>query len=166
MRHELQDAGCNPTPELEAGEDGAGGKLGLILVLQGRSGGRLLAVDGPQLGEHEGVEQRAHVQHRRLAAHAEARRGKACEMSVDITRIHSLFILPDLGLFWEADEDDDEMIRDVGAGIERDGHAGGGALVQGAVCQGSQKEPGQLTDVGHTLDELLGPAETRQRCTQ
>lgn len=68
MGHELQDAGCYPTPELQASEDGAGGKLGLVLVLQGRSGGRLLAVDGPQLGEHEGVEQRAHVQHRRLGA--------------------------------------------------------------------------------------------------
>lgn len=68
--HELQDARCHPTPELQTGEDGAGGELRLVLVLQGRGGGRLLAVDGPQLGEHEAVEQRAHVQHRRLGADA------------------------------------------------------------------------------------------------
>lgn len=66
MGHELQDAGCNPTPELQAREDGAGGKLCLVLVLQGWSSGGLLAVDGPQLGEHESMEQGAHVQHRRL----------------------------------------------------------------------------------------------------
>ncbi len=66
MGHELQDAGCNPTPELQASEDGAGGKLCLVLVQQRGSSGCLLAVDGPQLGKHEGVEQRAHVQHRRL----------------------------------------------------------------------------------------------------
>lgn len=71
MRHELQDAGRDPTPELQAGEDGAGGELCLVLVEQGRSGGRLLAVDGPQLREHEGVEQRAHVQHRRLETKTE-----------------------------------------------------------------------------------------------
>ena len=50
------------------------------------------------------------------------------------------------------------MICNVGASIQRDGHAGGGALVQGAVCQGAQKQPGQLTDVGHTLNEFFGPA--------
>lgn len=64
--HELEDAGSNPTPELQARKDGAGWELGLVLVLERRRGGRLLAVDGPQLGEHESVEQGAHVQHRRL----------------------------------------------------------------------------------------------------
>lgn len=66
MGHELQDAGCNPTPELQPGEDGTGGKLRLILVDQRRRGSCLLTVDGPQLGKHEGVEQRTHVQHRSL----------------------------------------------------------------------------------------------------
>lgn len=70
--------------------------------------------------------------------------------------------LPDLGLFWEADEDDNKMICDVGASIQRDGHAGGGALVQGAVCQGAQKKPGQLSDVGHALDEFFRPAKKIQ----
>lgn len=77
MSHKLQDAGCNPTPELEAREDGAGRKLCLVLVLQGGSGGCLLAVDGPQLGEHEGVEQGAHVQHRRLRIRTETKTDKA-----------------------------------------------------------------------------------------
>jgi len=40
----------------------------VVLVLQGRRGRCLLTVDGPQLGEHEGVEEGAHVQHRRLDA--------------------------------------------------------------------------------------------------
>lgn len=52
------------------------------------------------------------------------------------------------------------MIGDVGAGVQRDGHAGGGALVQGAVGQRAQEEPGQLTDVGDALDELLRSAGT------
>lgn len=64
--HELQDAGRDPAPELQAGEDGAGRELVLVLIQQGGRGRRLLAVDGPELGEHEGVEERAHVQHRRL----------------------------------------------------------------------------------------------------
>lgn len=66
MVHELQDTGCNPTPELQTSEDGTGGKLCLVLVQQGWSSSCLLAIDGPQLGEHEGMEQGAHVQHRRL----------------------------------------------------------------------------------------------------
>lgn len=53
------------------------------------------------------------------------------------------------------------MICDVGAGVQRDGHTGGGALVQGTVCEGAQKEPGQLTNVGHTLDEFFWPAEKK-----
>lgn len=61
--HELQDAGCDAAPELQAGQDGVGGGLCLILVLQGRSGRGLLTVNGPQLGKHEGMEQGAHVQH-------------------------------------------------------------------------------------------------------
>lgn len=73
MGHELQDAGRDPTPELQTREDGAGGELRLVLVERGRSGRRLLAVDGPQLREHEGVEQRAHVQHRRLETEIEKR---------------------------------------------------------------------------------------------
>lgn len=85
MGHELQDARCNPTPELQAGEDGTGGKLRLVLVHQGRSSGRLLAVDGPQLGEHEGVEQRAHVQHRRLGTEIETKTEKASEVVIDQT---------------------------------------------------------------------------------
>lgn len=71
MGHELQDAGRDPTPELQTREDGTGGELCLVLVERGRSGSRLLAVDGPQLCEHEGVEQRAHVQHRRLETEIE-----------------------------------------------------------------------------------------------
>lgn len=51
------------------------------------------------------------------------------------------------------------MICNVGAGVERNGHAGGGALVQGAVCQGAQEKPGQLTNMGHALDEFFRPAE-------
>ena len=66
MGHELQNAGCNSTPELQASEDGTGGKLGLVLVERGWSSSCLLAIDGPELGKHEGVEQRAHVQHRCL----------------------------------------------------------------------------------------------------
>lgn len=64
--HELQDAGRDTAPELQAGEDGTGGEFRLVLVLQGRGCCRLLTVDGPQLGEHKGMEQGAHVQHRRL----------------------------------------------------------------------------------------------------
>lgn len=81
--HELQDAGCNPTPELQASEDGAGGKLCLVLVQQGRSSGCLLAVDGPQLGKHEGVEQRAHVQHRRLGTEIKTKTEKVSEVVID-----------------------------------------------------------------------------------
>lgn len=66
MSHELQDARCDPAPEFQAREDGARRKLRLVLVLQGRRRSCLLTVDGPQLSEHESVEQRAHVQHRRL----------------------------------------------------------------------------------------------------
>lgn len=54
------------------------------------------------------------------------------------------------------------MICDMGAGVQRDRHTGGGALVQGTVCQGAQKKPGQLTDVGNALDEFLWPAEKKQ----
>ncbi len=61
MGHELEDAGSDAAPELQAREDGARGEL--VLVLIGGDGRGLLAVDGPQLSEHEGVEQRAHVQH-------------------------------------------------------------------------------------------------------
>ena len=54
------------------------------------------------------------------------------------------------------------MVRDVRARVQRDGHAGGGALEQGAVRERAQQQPGELPDVGHTLDELLGPGhETR-----
>jgi len=53
--HELEDAGSDAAPELQAREDGARGEL--VLVLIGGDGRGLLAVDGPQLGEHEGVEQ-------------------------------------------------------------------------------------------------------------
>lgn len=70
--------------------------------------------------------------------------------------------LPDLGLFWEANKDDNQVVRNVGTSIEGDGHAGRGALMQGTVSQRPQKKPGQLTDVGHTLDELLWPAERTQ----
>jgi len=49
------------------------------------------------------------------------------------------------------------VVCDVRAGVQRDGHAGGGALVQGTVGEGAQQQPGQLADVGHALDELLGP---------
>lgn len=77
MGHELQDAGCNSTPELQASEDGAGGKLGLVLVERGWSSSCLLAIDGPQLGKHEGVEQRAHVQHRCLGTEIKAETEKA-----------------------------------------------------------------------------------------
>lgn len=69
---------------------------------------------------------------------------------------------PDLWLLREADQDDDQMVGDVGAGVQRDGHAGGGALVQGAVGQRPQQQPGQLTDVGHALNEFLWP-ESRKR---
>lgn len=51
------------------------------------------------------------------------------------------------------------MICNVGAGVQRDGHAGGGSLVQGTVCQGAQEQPGQLTDVRHALDKLFWPAK-------
>lgn len=74
MGHELQDAGCNPTPELQPSEDGTGGELGLILVEQRWRGSCLLTVDGPQLGEHEGMEQGAHVQHRGLGDRDKNRR--------------------------------------------------------------------------------------------
>lgn len=63
MGHELQDAGCDAAPELQARQYGIGRELCLVLVLQGRGGRRLLTVDGPQLGKHEGMEQGAHVQH-------------------------------------------------------------------------------------------------------
>lgn len=51
----------------------------------------------------------------------------------------------------------------MGAGVQGDGHAGGGALVQGAVGQGAQKQPGQLPDVGHALDEFFGSEEKEER---
>lgn len=51
------------------------------------------------------------------------------------------------------------MVCNVGASVERDGHAGGGALVQGTVRQGAQKKPGQLTNVGHALNEFFWPRE-------
>lgn len=63
MGHELEDAGSHTAPELQTGQDGDRAELVLVLVLIGRDGRGLLAVDGPQLGEHEGVEQRTHVQH-------------------------------------------------------------------------------------------------------
>lgn len=66
--HELQDAGRDAAPELHASEDGAGRELVLVLVLQGGRGCRLLAIDGPKLGEHEGVEEGAHVENRGLEA--------------------------------------------------------------------------------------------------
>lgn len=47
----------------------------------------------------------------------------------------------------------------MGAGVQRDGHAGGGALVQGTVCQRPQQQPGQLTDVGHALNEFFWPKQ-------
>lgn len=34
--------------------------------------------------------------------------------------------------------------------------------MQGAVCQGAQKEPGQLSDVGHALDEFFRPVKKIQ----
>lgn len=49
------------------------------------------------------------------------------------------------------------MVCDVGAGVQGDGHAGGGALVQSTVRQGAQKKPGQLTYVGHALNEFFRP---------
>lgn len=69
----------------------------------------------------------------------------------------------DLWLLWEANEDNNKMICDVWASIQRDGHAGGGALVQGTMCQGAQKKPGQLTNVRHTLYEFFRPAEEKGR---
>lgn len=51
------------------------------------------------------------------------------------------------------------MICDVGAGVQRDGHAGGGSLVQGTVCQGAQEQPGQLTDVRDALDKFFWSAK-------
>lgn len=51
------------------------------------------------------------------------------------------------------------MICNVGAGVQRDGHAGGGSLVQGTVCQGAQEQPGQLTDVRDTLDKFFRSAK-------
>lgn len=53
----------------------------------------------------------------------------------------SFEVQPDLGLLWEADEDDNEVVGDVGAGIQRNGHAGGGALVQGIMGQRAQQQP-------------------------
>ena len=58
------------------------------------------------------------------------------------------------------------MICDVGASIEWDGHTGGGALVEGAVCQGAQEQPGQLTDVRNTLDELFWSADRKEKTLQ
>jgi len=55
------------------------------------------------------------------------------------------------------------MICDVGASIQRDGHAGGGALVEGTVRQGAQKKPGQLTDVGYALNEFFWPKEIKKK---
>ena len=71
------------------------------------------------------------------------------------------------------------MVSDVAAGLQGDGLAGGGGrvLVDGyyryyrycrycrylylagghhGVAHGSQQQPGQQPDVGHTLQELLG----------
>lgn len=102
MGHELQDAGCNPTPELQASEDGTGRKLGLVLVQQGWSSSCLLAIDGPQLGKHEGVEQRAHVQHRRLGTEIKTKIEKAGEVVTDqinktwVESLKGSLFLPDL----------------------------------------------------------------------
>lgn len=102
--HELQDAGCNPTPELQPSEDGTGGELSLILVEQRRGGSCLLTVDGPQLGKHKGVEQGAHVQHRSLAIEVKTgEKGQITDQIIktwDDSNQRSLF-LPDLRLFWK-----------------------------------------------------------------
>lgn len=99
MGHELQDAGCNPTPELQPSEDGTGGKLSLVLVEQRRCGSCLLTVDGPQLGKHEGVEQGAHVQHRSLGIEAKIEVKRQITDQINKTWVgssqRSLF-LPDL----------------------------------------------------------------------
>ena len=62
VRHELQDAGSHLAPEVEKNRSGQ--KLSLVLGC--RHGDGLLEVDGPQLAEDEGVEERAHVHHGRL----------------------------------------------------------------------------------------------------
>ena len=67
------------------------------------------------------------------------------------------------GLFWEANQDDDEVVSDLWPSVQWDGHAAGGALMQGTVGEGAQQEPGQLADMGHTFNELLRPVEEEER---
>lgn len=66
-----------------------------------------------------------------------------------------------LGLFWKADENYDEMVCDVRASVQRNGHTGRGSLMQSTVRERAQQEPGELADVGHTFNKLFGPEEDR-----
>lgn len=59
-------------------------------------------------------------------------------------------------MLWKSDQDDDEVVGDVGTCIQRNGQAGGGgARTHGVVREGPQQQPGQQPDVGDTLDEFF-----------
>lgn len=47
----------------------------------------------------------------------------------------------------------------MAVGLQRNGltHKAGDVAEQGTVHQGSHKKPREQADVGHTVDELLGP---------
>lgn len=55
------------------------------------------------------------------------------------------------------------MVRNVGTCIQRNGQAGGGGVrTHGIVSEGPQKQPGQQTDVGDTLDEFFRSVEKKE----
>lgn len=69
-----------------------------------------------------------------------------------------------LGLLWESYQDDDQMVSDVRAGVQWNGHTARGALMQSTVGKRPQQQPGELANVRHALDELFGSEETQAEC--
>ena len=122
MGDKLEYARRHLHPEVQ--ED-AGGEELLLLGVAG--GVDVLQVDGPQLGEDEGVEEAAHVDHAGLA------------------------------LLGKPHEDDLNMIGNVTRGLQGDGLAGGPVPGGGdhGVTHGAQQQPGEEADVRDAVQELL-----------
>lgn len=65
-----------------------------------------------------------------------------------------------LWLLWKSNQDDNEMVCNMRAGIQRYGQArGGGVWTHCIMSEGAQEKPGQQTDAGDTLDEFFRPIE-------
>ena len=127
MGHKLQDTGSDLHPEVQ--EDAGGQEL---LLLGVPAGVDVLQVHGPQLGEDEGVEETAHVDHAGLT------------------------------LLGEPHQDDLNVVGNVTGGLQRNGLAGSSVPGGGdhGVAHGAQQQPGEEPDVRHTVQELLGALET------